>query len=155
MRRDSIETALRRNDICAVDAYARGRARSLGESTDRLDFEASPGTPGSLEQRELSPGNVIRVSPSRAPTPSCLREARADRLGVIELEPLLWQGPPVPGERIVVARDLGPVENARLISVLRRTPYLYVDFEGEPRIMEYAPGMELIWGGPVDLGRVR
>jgi len=90
MRRDSIETALRRNDICAVDTYARGRARSLEESTDRLDFEASPGTPGSLEQRELSPGNVIRVSPSRAPTPSCLREARADRLGVIELEPLLW-----------------------------------------------------------------
>ena len=149
MRRDSIETALRRNDICAVDGYARGRARSLGESTDRLDFDALPGTPGSLERRELSPGNVIRVSPSLTPTPSCLREARADRLGVIELEPLLWQAPPGSGERMVVARDLGPVDNARLISVLRRTPYLYVDFEGEPRLMEYTAGMELIWGGAV------
>ena len=98
---------------------------------------------------------MIRLSPSRAPTPSCLREAHADRLGVIELEPLLWQAPPVPGGRIVVARDLGPVDNARLIGVLRRTPYLYVDFEGEPRLMEYAAGMELIWGGPVDLSSPR
>ena len=155
MRRDSIETALRRNDICAVDAYARSRDQSPGTSTDRLDFDALPGTPGALELRELSPGNVIRVSPSRAPTPSCLREARADRLGVIELEPLLWQAPPLPGRPIVVARDMGPVKNAKLISALRRTPYLYVDFEGEPRLMEYAAGMELIWGGPVDLSGPR
>lgn len=151
MRRDSIETALRRNDICAVDEYARARTQGLAQPSARLDFEASPGTPSSLERRELSPGNVIRVSPSRAPTPSCLREARADRLGVIELEPLLWQAPPVPDAPVVVARDLGPIENARLISVLRRTPYLYVDFEGEPRLLDYADGMELIWGGAVDL----
>lgn len=98
---------------------------------------------------------MIRVSLSRTPTPSCLREARADRLGVIELEPLLWQALPVPGERIVVAPDLGPIENGRLIRVTGRTPYLYVDFEREARLMEYAAGMELSWGGPVDLSRTR
>ena len=155
MRRDSIETALRRNDICSVDEYAKGRAQGLTESPSPLDFNASPGTPDSLERRELSPGNVIRVSGSRALTPSCLREARADRLGVIELEPLLWQAPPGPDRRMVVARDLGPVHNAGLISVLRRTPYLYVDFDGEPRLMDYAAGMELIWGGAVDLSSAR
>ena len=74
---------------------------------------------------------------------------------MIELEPLLWQAPPLPGRPIVVARDMGPVKNAKLISALRRTPYLYVDFEGEPRLMEYAAGMELIWGGPVDLSGPR
>ena len=155
MRRDSIETALRRNDICAVDEYSKGRTQGLAQSLGGLDFDPLPGTPSSLERREISPGNVIRVSPPRAPTPSCLREARADRLGVIELEPLLWQAPPVPGTRVLVARDLGPLENARLINELRRTPYLYVDLEGEPRLMDYADGMELIWGGAVDLSSPR
>jgi len=37
-----------------------------------------------------------------------------------------------------------------LISVLRRTPYLYVDFDGEPRLMDYDAGMELIWGGAIE-----
>jgi hypothetical protein len=151
MRRDSIETALRRNDICVVHGYALARAAGTSPPTE-LDFEALPGTPGSLTLRELSSGNLIRVAPSRVPTASCAREARADRLGSIELEPLLWQAPPLQDVSVMVARDLGPLDNTRLLEDLGRTPYLYVEIEGVPSLMEYAAGMELLWGAASPAG---
>ena len=116
------------------------------------DVEALPGTPGSLTLRELSSGNLVRVAPSRVPTASCGREARADRLGSIELEPLLWQAPPLQDVSVMVARDLGPLDNTRLLEDLGRTPYLYVEIEGVPSLMEYTGGMELLWGAASPAG---
>jgi len=155
MRRDSIETALRRNDICAVDRYTRWRtAKQRGgadvmEARPPLDLEPLPGTPTSLESRALSPGNLVRVSPGSVHDATCLREARADRLGTLELELLIWRLPPLPGRRVLVARDLGPARNLAILRELARPAYLYVDGAdgGAPHLLEYDEGMEVLWGG--------
>jgi 4-amino-4-deoxy-L-arabinose transferase-like glycosyltransferase len=157
VRRDSIETALRRNDVCAVDRWARWRAAAATgddqgrRSDDRpaLDFDARPGTPPHLESRALSPGNVVRVDPGVAHDATCLREARADRLGSLELELLAWRYPPLPGPGVVVARDLGPVTNLRTRRATAGSAWVLVDGgqEGGPLLLDYDEGMELLWGG--------
>ena len=147
MRRDSIETALRRNDICDVDRYARARSSQQGAEAVQLDLEPRSGSPAGLASRLLSPGNVVRVAPEREPDAVCMREAGADRLGIIELEPLLWQAPPLPNARFSIARDLGPDQNNALLRRLGRTPYLYADLGEGPRLLPYEEGMQLLWGG--------
>lgn len=166
MRRDSLETALRRNDLCRVDAYARTRAAADGGgegggsgsgapspqprlSERALDLRALPGSPPGLEVRLLSPGNPVRVDPGYAWDERCLREARADRLGTQELEPLAWRTRPVSG-KVVLLRDLGPAENgASLAAYPGRAPWVWVAFAGEAgRLLPYREGMELLWGGP-------
>ncbi|NIP59128.1 MAG: hypothetical protein GWM92_12610, partial [Gemmatimonadetes bacterium] len=133
MRSDSIETGLRRNDICRLHHYALERARSVGtpshsgraagtaEPLPELDLRPLPGTPDHLRFLEHSPGNRVRVDPRVPPSAECRREAGADRLGVVALAPLLWQGdlPGIDDGRPLVVRDLGPGANAR---VLRRHP---------------------------------
>lgn len=158
MRRDSVETALRRNDLCAVDAYARWRsAAAAGRGappSPPLDLAPRPGPAPGLAPTPLSPGNVVLVSPTARPSAACLREAAADRLGTVELEPLLWQAPPLAGAPVVVARDLGPAANASVRSALPgRTAYLLIAGpEGEPpRLLPYDEGMELLWGGAAGL----
>ncbi|MDH3271420.1 MAG: hypothetical protein OEN56_08825 [Gemmatimonadota bacterium] len=147
MRRDSVETALRRNDICAVDSYARWRVAGDPGPEPLLDLNPLPGTPASLSTRTLSPGNLVRVDPSSAFDAACAREARADRLGTLELELVAWRHPPIPGEPVFVARDLGPAANARTLGALNRTPYVLVEREGVRFLVEYAEGMEMLWGG--------
>ncbi|GMV07140.1 MAG: hypothetical protein AMXMBFR53_34150 [Gemmatimonadota bacterium] len=155
MRRDSVETALRRNDLCAVDAYGRWRAAGGAGTPPPLDFAPRPGPAPELVVRELSPGNVIRARPGLDPTSECLREARSDRLGSVELEPLLWQAPPLEGAGVVLARDLGPADNAGL---LERHPgaraYVLVADEkgGYARVLSYVEGMALLWGGAAGAG---
>jgi hypothetical protein len=145
MRRDSIETALRRNDICAVDQHAR--AQPGERAAPGLAFEPLPGSPPNLSSRLLGPGNAVLVDPTMEPDSTCLREAGADRLGVVELEPLLWQAPPLPGARQTVVRDLGPARNAALLARWGGTPYLYADVGEGPRLLPYEEGMRLLWGG--------
>lgn len=150
MRRDSIETALRRNDLCAVDLYARWR--SLDGSRlppPALDLRAAPGSPPELEARLLSPGNFARFAPDGPRDAACAREAAADRLGVIELEPLLWRAPPLPRAEVVVARDLGPVRNAELRGAFDGRWLVYVEgaATGGPVLLDYDAGMELLWRG--------
>jgi hypothetical protein len=151
MRRDSIETALRRNDICAVDAYARWR--SAGDASlpppSALDFAPRAGSPTTLQTRALSPGNLVRVSPDATPDAACIREARADRMGVLELELLAWRSPPFTEGTMLLARDLGPAGNARILHELNRKAYLFIDSDpaSGPTLLDYADGMELLWGG--------
>lgn len=143
MRRDSIETALRRNDLCAVDLYARSP-----RSASDVDFDPLPGSPEHLAPRTLSPGNVVRVDPRRAPAPPCIREARSDRLGVLELEVVAWRTVGDPGGTTFV-RDLGPALNAAVLEARPGPAWLLVD-RGEEvglHLLEYADGMELLWGG--------
>jgi hypothetical protein len=148
MRRDSIETALRRNDVCAVDAFSRVRMIEIGAVRD-LEMEALPGSPPALTSRTLSPGNRVRVDPSLPVSATCMREARSDRFGAIELEGLLWQVPPLPDAQIVIARDMGPAGNAPVLTQYpQKTPYLYMDGPDGPRLLAYDVGMELAWGGP-------
>ena len=151
MRRDSVETALRRNSACQVDAYARWRAGGATGAPPPLELEAQPGLDPGLRLQELSPGNRVPVDP-REPLPEgCLREAMSDRLGTVELEPLLWQAPPLPGGSLVVARDLGPTTNAGVLNSLAGYhPYVLLDGGPgrAPRLLEYREGMELLWHGP-------
>jgi hypothetical protein len=149
MRRDSVETALRRNAACQVDAYARWRAAGAHPPAPPLDLEPRPGPAPGLAFVELSPGNRVAVRPGAPVDSLCTREARSDRLGTLELEPLLWQAPPLPGQKLVVARDLGPKADARaLISFPGLHPYVAVDGGAgrPPRLLEYREGMELLWG---------
>lgn len=155
MRRDSIETALRRNDICAVDRYARWRTdpevgsstpSEAGSSAPPLDFTPRPGTPQTLEMVELSAGNRVRVDPRLAFDARCRREAASDRLGVLDLEYLAWRYPHLEGQAVVAVRDLGPAGNLPVLQAMDRPAYLLVVGD-EPLLMEYGPGMELLWGG--------
>lgn len=147
MRRDSVETALRRNDVCAVDRYVRWREEPEG-APPPLDFTPRSGSPSSLRARTLSPGNRVLVDPDARPDSSCLRQARADRDGTVELEPLLWQAPPLPGAPVVVARDLGPEANdAVRVAFPGYWSWAVVDGgPAGPRIEDYDAAMRTLWG---------
>lgn len=153
MRRDSVETALRRNDLCAVTSYAsRGADRAPLDgprAPPRLDFEPLPGSPADLRTVVLSPGNTALLEGGSLEDPRCRREAHADRFGTVELEEVLRHFPPMSTNHgPVVARDLGPAHNARVLAELGRRGYLLLSSpSGPPRLLDYAEGMELLWGG--------
>ena len=150
MRRDSIETALRRNDLCRVDQYARWRSSPAGPAPE-LDFDPQPGSPVELQTRTLSPGNRIRVSANVEPDAACRREARADRLGVLELELVAWRAPALPGADVMYVRDLGPGANLRTTTGEASSALVWIDrAEGGPLLLPYREGMQLLWGGPGD-----
>lgn len=154
MRLDSIETALRRNDICLLHSLAVARAAADTATADalssRLDFRPLPETPSHLTRIPLTEGEIVAVDPSLAPTPDCLREARADRDGIVSLAPLLWQGdlPGIEEGKAMFVRDLGPETNAVLLRTFpHRRPYLYAvpPGGGGPRLFPYEEGMRLVW----------
>jgi hypothetical protein len=152
MRLDSVETALRQNSTCAVhdfaDAYEQKRA------LPRLDF--TPRASGFPPERLVSPGNRIRVQPGERITPHCAREINADRAGVVDVTPLVWQGA-LPGARNdarpMFVRDLGPERNQTLLREYPdRTAYIYgpAHPEVEPRLWPYEGAVKSLWGSHVD-----
>lgn len=150
MRRDSIETALRRNDLCRVDQFARWRASPIGPAPD-LNFDPQPGSPAELQTRTLSPGNRIRVSADVEADATCMREARADRLGVLDLELVAWRAPALPDAKIRYVRDLGPGANLRVTAADPSSAVVWIDrADGGPLLLPYREGMQLLWGGPGD-----
>ena len=149
MRRDSIETALRRNGVCAAHRYAVWRGAMRGVAPP-IDFDPQPGSPGRLQRMLLSEGNAVSVDPATPFSPACAREANADATGgSVELEPLLWRVPPLPAARVILARDLGPEANARLIA---RLPGYGVRMltgstaTAPEEIVDYADGVARVWG---------
>lgn len=155
LRSDSLETALRQNSTCTVARYAD--AREAGTATlPVLDF--TPRAERALPRAEISPANFIRVATGEQMPVQCAAEIRADRLGVFELAPLLWQGaPPGSAHGVLFARDLGPARNRTLIRrQAGRTPWLYaaVAPDSAARLMPYDEGMRLVWGStPVQVSR--
>ena len=146
VRRDSVETALRRNGLCRVHLHAR--ARLAGAPPPPLDWRPATGSPASLQVMELSPGNRVRLEPGPLP-PDCAAEARADaRSGTLELVTLLWQAPPDRERPTVLARDLGPVDNRAVLEAHPdRTPWVALpDGTGGIRLLPYAEGMARLWG---------
>jgi hypothetical protein len=157
MRLDSIETALRRNDICALHTYAFERESGAssgppsGPGGAGLDFQLLAETPPHLQTVYLTEGNRILVDPERPVTPQCQREARADGFGIISLAPLLWQGdlPGLEEGRPMFVRDLGPEGNRRVMEAFPdRRPYLLMTPapDSDPEVREYGEGMGIIWG---------
>lgn len=157
MRRDSVETALRRNGICSVDRYARWRAAdpdTRAAGPPELDLRPLPGTPPGLRRVALSPGNVVWMAPGPLRDDACRREAAADRQGVLELEPLLWRAPPLPGRSLIVARDMGPALNAAVRAALSdHEAFVYVPPAADaptPVVLDYGTGMRRLWGAEAE-----
>ena len=169
---DSVETAFRRNGVCAVHRYAEWRyrreegredaARGSGDAGDaaprsappELDLRTLPGRPPSLEPVEVAPGYVVWRDPGRRWGPECRREAMADRSGVVSLAPLLWQGdlPGIEEGQPLFVRDLGPEENRRLFGHYpNRYPYLFASGGlGKPAALQpYREEVQRIWGSPI------
>jgi hypothetical protein len=144
MRRDSVGTALRRNDLCRVHEYAV--ARRAGLPLPPLDLTALPGSPPSLATVEVSPGNRARVDPTQRLTPDCTREARSDGAGTIELAPVLAVAAVYRADAPVIwVRDLGPAENeAALRAFPDRTPWVWIGDSEE--VVPYADGIDRLWG---------
>jgi hypothetical protein len=144
MRRDSVDTALRRNDLCRVHEYAA--ARRAGLPLPPLDLTTEPGSPPSLATVELSPGNRARIDPTSRLTPDCAREGRSDANGTIELAPVLAIAPAYgPEVEVVWVRDLGPAENeAALLAFPDRTPWVWIGDSNE--LTAYGEGMAQLWG---------
>jgi hypothetical protein len=154
MRLDSVETALRRNDLCQVHHLALtldGVASNLHVSVADLDFRPLPGTPPHLTEVTLSEGNRVLADPLLEPSDGCIREARADRNGIVSLAPLLWQGdlPGLEQGNPLFVRDLGWTDNEVVRDTFQgRTSYLLVvPTPGEPPILQaYQEGMRETWG---------
>jgi len=158
MRLDSIESALRRNDLCRVHTYVTLRAVSRGEgeppsnaALPELDFSLLAETPAPLEPVYITEGNRILIDPREPFSPECRREAQADQGGIISLAPLIWQGD-LPGlERggAMFVRDLGWEDNQTVQAAYPdRTPYVFlIPAPGwDPELREYEEGMRSLWG---------
>ena len=154
MRLDSVETAMRRNDACRVQAFlsawSETGTREAAAASVGLDFRPLPGNASGLEVVEISPGSTVRVDRTLLPSAECRRQAAADRLGVVELAPLLWQGdlPGIDGGAPLFVRDLGPQRNAELLARFpdRAAMILMPGSPGGPLVLvPYQEGMERVW----------
>ncbi len=154
MSLDSVETMVRQNPTCLVHAHMDNlvsrdparRARALA----RLDM--SPRAEAMPLELEVAPGDKVRVRRGEVLAGECLREARSDARGILDIAPFIWQAdiPGVAGDGALFVRDLGPRANERLIAAMpERTPYVwYLDSpDADPRLVTYAAGMRAIWGG--------
>jgi hypothetical protein len=101
---------------------------------------------------EIATDDRIRVRVGETPTPACLREARSDRTGILDLAPYLWRGdlPDGAARGALFVRDLGPERNARLIAAHPgRQPFMYVAWaERGARLLPYREGVARLWGAP-------
>lgn len=154
MRIDSVETALRQNPSCAVHMFALAYQGITGNGPQAaLDF--NPRSTGFPPEVEISPGNRIRVEDGTHLSAECMRQVEADRNGVIDVSPLIWQGdlPGIPGKGALFIRDMGPEMNAGLIRQLPdRTPMvLYTPSpDDSPILVPYDEGMAAIWTRTTD-----
>jgi len=91
---------------------------------------------------------VVRADPDLPWDDACIREAQADRFGAVELESLAWRVGAADA-RVVLLRDLGPLANASALAAYPgRTPWVWAATpEGDPRLLPYPEGMELLWKG--------
>lgn len=142
MRSDSLETLMRRNSTCSVQRWVDAGRREVD-----VDFDRS--SPVFLPSREVAPGSTIRVAEGELWSARCAREAYADRWGVVEVAPYLWRAglPGIDDGATVLARDLGPRENAMLIERLRLPAYV---LRVQPRsgvvsLAPYPSAIRAIW----------
>ena len=148
MRLDSVESALRQNSTCAVHEFTLAYERK--STLPPLDFE--PRASSLPPEVQISQGNRIRVQPGERATPSCTLEINADRAGVVDVTPLIWQGAltnPATDARPIFVRDLGPDRNRELLaSHIDRVPLLYgpADPEFTPRLWPYDGAIRALWG---------
>lgn len=149
MRTDSLRAAVRHTTSCELQEHLDAPPGERAGSPP-LRFQPSPDR--RLEELVLPSGTRIVTAPGEEPTPACAREVRADRLGTLDLPPLLWRGD-LPGlERgsPLFARDLGPELNERLLARYPgRPPFLHLppsSASGEI-LVPYREGIRQLWEG--------
>jgi hypothetical protein len=151
LRVDSLETAMRQNTTCDVQHFANWYAMSPGERPAErppIDFNFVRHQRPPVVQ--IAEGDNIRAYPRVAMSRDCYQEAASDTLGIVDVAPLLWQSDlfGLGGAGTMVARDMGPEANARLIHQFpERVPGLLYrpEKEGPPRLVPYAEGMRVLW----------
>ena len=148
MRLDSIETALRQNPTCNVQAFADSFSKGAKSSVE-LDFK--PRATNLPAVAEISPGNRIRVVANENFDDICEAQIQADQGGVIDVTPFIWQGdlPGHVGTRALFVRDMGPEANRKLIAAERdRRPLMMVPDADSVRLVPYTIAERAIWGTP-------
>jgi hypothetical protein len=156
VRGDSIESAIRRNDLCELAAWIDVRRGVRPGPAPEIDFAPRPGSPPRVVPVETGPGVFARVRADVDGVPVVSVACRTDvlgpdRVGTLELDPLLWaveREGAIEGRAPLWARDLGPRDNARLIDAFSGRPawVLVPDEEGVPRYEPYDAAMTRIWG---------
>jgi hypothetical protein len=151
LRLDSLEVAMRQNPTCDVHNFAIWYAMNPAERPREhppMDFNFLPHQlPPTVE---IAEGDNIRAYPGVPMPKNCLREVASDTLGIVDVAPLLWQSDlfGLGGEGTMVARDMGPEANARLINQFPdRVPALFYRSKkgGRPVLAPYADGMSVLW----------
>lgn len=152
-RLDQVETLMRQNATCAVDALATAAAAGEGARERELwaAMDTVPRADGLPARVGVAPGYLIRALPGERLTPECRRQAWSDRFGVVDVAPLTWRGdlPGGPARGALFIRDLGPERNAAMLDLHpERTPFVYSFVEGSPGpvLIPYQEGMRLLWG---------
>lgn len=160
MRLDSVETALRENPTCVVDAFAKAYPSASPDERRSLlqQLTFTPDAGRTLTNVDASEGDVIRARRGEQLTSSCTREFLADRLGIVDIAPLVWQGdlPGFPAHGAMVVRDLGPEMNRVLMRAFpgRHALFLYrPSSQVAPVLTEYDAGVAAVWGEPLPNGR--
>jgi hypothetical protein len=151
LRLDSLEVAMRQNTACNVHNFAVWYATNPAERPRKhppMDFGFVPhDKPPTVR---IADGDDIRAFPGVRMPAHCLREVASDTLGIVDVAPLLWQGDLFGsgGAGTLIARDMGPEANARLIKQFpERVPGLFYrpEKEASPRLVPYALGMSVLW----------
>jgi hypothetical protein len=151
LRLDSLEVAMRQNTACNVHNFAVWYATNPAERPRKhppMDFGFVPhDKPPTVR---IADGDDIRAFPGVRMPGNCLREVASDTLGIVDVAPLLWQGDlfGLGGAGTLIARDMGPEANARLIKQFpERVPGLFYrpEKEASPRLVPYALGMSVLW----------
>jgi hypothetical protein len=151
LRLDSLEVAMRQNTACNANNFALWYATNPADRPREhppMDFGFVPHA--APPKVRIADGDDIRAYPGVPMPASCLREVVSDTLGIVDVAPLLWQSDLFGsgGAGTLIARDMGPEANARLIEQFpERVPGLFYrpEKEGYPRLVPYALGMSVLW----------
>lgn len=155
LRMDSVRLALRHNSTCRVElSLARSEVGGTGGSATQaapmdLRFQGSTGPP--LRELRMPSASVIRSYDGETLDPTCERQAASDFAGVLALPPLVWLGdlPGLGSDGAMFVRDLGPENNARLITKFPdREPRVLRRRGGEISLTSYESGMADLWSTP-------
>jgi hypothetical protein len=152
MRTDSVRAAVRYTTSCELQEHLDARESDVAPANP-LQFRPMSDRP--LEELVLPSGTRIVTAAGESPTPACTREVVADRLGTLDLPPLLWRGdlPGINAGGALFARDLGPELNARLLARYpqrRALFYLPSEPSGPPLLLPYHEAVRRLWSGGVE-----
>jgi hypothetical protein len=149
IRTDSLRAAVRYTTSCELQEHLDARGSDVTPATP-LHFRPSTHRP--LEELVLPSGTRIVTAAGEVPTPACTREVFADRLGTLDLPPLLWRGdlPGIDSAGVLFARDLGPELNTRLLARYpqrRALFYLPSEPSGPLLLLPYYEAVQRLWSG--------